>query len=310
MPLWKCSVPERRHGPVAVFLRGAAMGIADLVPGVSGGTVAFITGIYERLLAALSTATSPLIWMLLLRGKFRLFWKSTDANFVAALAAGVLAAILLGAGPVRYLLHNHTALLLAFFSGLTLAAAAYVLRGIRPFTARHAMFALVGVLACLPLSLAAPLSQAVPPSTTGFFLAGALALCAMILPGISGSFLLLMIGMYPHLLDAVHLREAVPLAAFAAGGAVGLLVMARFLNFLMGLFRNSLIALLCGIMLGALPKLWPWRATADGSAAIYQPPAAPWDAEMTNLSAVGACFAAGIALVIALELAAQTLRRR
>ena len=216
-----------------IFLRGMLIGVADLIPGVSGGTIAFITGIYERLLACIRNGSSPLVLLLLLRGKLSLFWRTVDGTFLAVLLAGAGLAILAGADLVHLLLTEHTARILAFFLGLTLSAAVWLARELRP---RPGLFAcgLAGLALALAVGLLAPAAADTPAAAVyAFFGAGAGALCAMILPGISGSLLLLLFGFYPHLIEALHQRDFAVIAVFGTGGVCGLALFARLLGWIL-----------------------------------------------------------------------------
>ena len=297
---------DRSHRLPAVLLRGFAIGLADLVPGVSGGTVAFITGIYKRLIGALNIASSPTALFMLVRGNLRSYWLAADATFLTVLASGMLAAVLLGAETLRWLLINHTVALLSFFCGLTLAAAALIALAIRKKDATVGGCALAGMAAAAAFVLLDPVSLESAPPASGFFLAGMLAFPALVLPGISGSFLLLLIGVYPFLLEAVHDRDLAVLAAFIAGGAVGVLALIRLLRILLARHHDATIATLVGIMLGAMPKLWPWKEpAAEGVKIILQDAQLPWQAASPEYLAAAVSFLAGIALVAAIEALAR-----
>ncbi|MBF2735276.1 MAG: DUF368 domain-containing protein [Betaproteobacteria bacterium AqS2] len=293
-----------RHA--GVFARGMLIGIADLIPGVSGGTIAFITGIYERLLNCIRLGSSPAVLLQLLRGEIRLFWRSVDGSFLAVLLAGAAVAIFAGADLVHLLLAEHTALILAFFLGLTLSAAAWLARELRP-RADLAACAAAGLALALAVGLLAPAESAAAPPLYAFFAAGALALCAMILPGISGSLLLLLFGFYPHLIEALHQRDLAVIAVFAAGGIGGLALFARLLGWILRRWRDRTLALLIGVMLGAVVKLWPWKEPADGVRVILQANVLP--AAEPGLAYAAVLFAVGCASVFAVERAAQRMRQ-
>ena len=299
---------ERRHKLTTVALRGFAIGLADLVPGVSGGTVAFITGIYERLIGALHVASSPAALLLLLRGNLRSYWLAADANFLACLGIGMLAAVLVGAEALHWLLSNRTVALLSFFCGLTLAAAVLIALRIRRKDALTGACALAGMAAAAAFVLLDPVNLQGRPPASGFFLAGMLAFPALILPGISGSFLLLLVGVYPFLLEAVHERDLGTLAVFVAGGALGVLMLIKLLRFLLIRHHDTTVATLVGIMLGAMPKLWPWKEpAAEGVKIILQAPQLPWQAASPEYLAAALSFLAGIVLVTLIEALARKL---
>ena len=301
-------MPDRSHRLPAVALRGFAVGLADLVPGVSGGTVAFITGIYERLISALHIASSPAALFMLLRGNLRSYWIAADATFLVTLATGMLAAVLLGAEMLRWLLIEHTVGLLSFFCGLTLAAAILIGLRIKDKSVAIGACALIGMAAALAFVLLEPVNLQMAPPASGFFLAGMLAFPALVLPGISGSFLLLLIGVYPFLLEAVHARELGVLAAFIAGGAIGVLTLIKFLRILLERHHDATIATLVGVMLGAMPKLWPWKEPAgEGVKIILQAPQFPWQASSPDYLIAAISFLTGVILVAATEMLARKL---
>lgn len=258
-----------------IYVRGLCMGVADVIPGVSGGTIAFVSGIYERLIAALRAASSPRVWLLLLSGRIGRFRRAADADFLLALFAGIVSAVFLFARLLHYLLLAHPHLLLGFFFGLVAASVVAVLRRLRKIRLFYfPLFAVCAGFAFGVVSLkAAPLAAA---GTAAIFFSGALAICAMILPGISGSFILLVLGVYPALIEAVKDLDLVFLAVFAAGCAAGLLAFARFLHYILSRAHDAAVVALAAIMLGSLPKLWPWKETAAGAKIILQdnvPPA-------------------------------------
>ena len=277
------------------------MGLADLVPGVSGGTIAFIAGIYDRLLTAIGVISSLPTWQFLLRGQISLTWRIVDGTFLCVLGAGIFGAIFLGAGIVRHLLETQSITLLAFFCGLTLAAAVTVSRQIRQPNWRLPVFLAIGCGLSLAIILTEPGRIATAPPAEAFLLAGMVASVAMILPGISGSFILLLIGIYPFLLDAVVNRDFAILAIFATGSASGLLILARFLSAALRNYHDAMIALLCGLMLGALPKLWPWKEATAGIRTILQPATVPWLLDKPDYWNAGAGFCVGLILILALD---------
>ncbi|MDX1558238.1 MAG: DUF368 domain-containing protein [Marinobacter sp.] len=252
------SETARNHHPAAVFLRGIAMGAADIVPGVSGGTIAFITGIYFRLLEAIN-AIPVAAFRHLFRGKFRAFWKAVDGTFLVCLLAGILASIATLASAISYLLVAYPILIWSFFFGLIVASVWHVGRQARRYTPNLLVPLLFGiVIAWWVTTLSA---SEVSPSALAFFGAGALAICAMILPGISGSFILVIIGMYAPVLAAIKSLDMGILLLFMAGCVVGLLSIARLITWAFHHFHDLVLALLTGFMIGALNKVWPWKET-------------------------------------------------
>ena len=240
-----------------IFLRGAAMGTADLVPGVSGGTVALITGIYPRLLGAVTSVGAASI-RLLLQGQWSGLWRHVDGAFLLPLMLGIASAIFGLAGTLKVLLETQPLFVWSFFCGLVLVSSLSLIRTeITRLTPTIVTMALLGVVAMLVLGLGPGVSF--PQHSAGFFVAGLFGICAMILPGISGSFILLLLGMYGPIITAVADREAVPLLIFAAGCGVGLLSFSRFLSFVLSRARSATLALLVGFLLGSLVILWPWQ---------------------------------------------------
>lgn len=275
------------------------MGAADLVPGVSGGTVAFITGIYGRLVAALAAFSSPPLFADLLRADFGSAWRRGDCGFLSTLAAGILSAVLLLGNALHYLLREHAHLLLAFFCGLVAASAVSAARLLQNPKPRHIASGVCGAV----LGLAAALSPqvAVEPSFAALFMGGAVAICAMLLPGISGSYILLVLGLYARVLDALRGLEIAVILAFAAGCAAGLLSFSRLLSFMLRRWHDGMVSFLIGVMLGALPKLWPWKEHAEGAKIIMQPNVLPGgfagDAQTVFaavLAVAGALFVLGL----------------
>ena len=242
---------------VGIFLRGAAMGTADLVPGVSGGTVALITGIYPRLLAAVTAADAAAV-RLLLKGQWLGLWRHVDGAFLLPLMLGIGSAIFALASTLKLLLETQPLLVWSFFCGLVLLSCLALIRTeVTKLTPMVGLMFLIGVVIMLTLGLGTGISF--PQHLGGFFVAGLLGICAMILPGISGSFILLLLGMYGPIITAVADRELLPLLVFAVGCAVGLLTFSRFLTFVLARARVATLALLVGFLLGSLVILWPWQ---------------------------------------------------
>lgn len=248
----------RNHHPAAVFLRGIAMGAADIVPGVSGGTIAFITGIYFRLLEAIN-AVPGAVFGHLFRGQFRAFWSACDGTFLVCLLAGILASIATLASAISYVLVAYPILIWSFFFGLIVASVWHVGRQVRRYKPALLIPLLSGVVIAWWITTLS--ASQVSPSALAFFGAGALAICAMILPGISGSFILVIIGMYAPVLAAIESVDIGILLLFMAGCVVGLLSIARLITWAFHHFHDLVLALLTGFMIGALNKVWPWKET-------------------------------------------------
>ena len=241
-----------------VFLRGLAMGAADIVPGVSGGTIAFITGIYPRLLQSLRNADLSALRMLL-RGDIAGAWQRVDGSFLAILAAGILTSILTLARVLAWSLETYPEPLWASFFGLISASAMLLLRSVQRWDlARLSAFAL-GLAIALIVALAPRVGFL--PGYPGVFAAGFIAICAMILPGISGSFILLLLGMYSSVLLALRELDIPFIAVFAIGAISGLMSISRLLHYLLQRYQNTAMALLTGVLTGSLLVVWPWKYT-------------------------------------------------
>jgi putative membrane protein len=239
-----------------LFFKGMAMGAADVVPGVSGGTVAFITGIYQRLLNAIKSVNLQALQVLRREG-LAAVWRHIDGTFLLVLFAGILTSIFTLAKGITWAMGTYPQLLWAFFLGLVLASTLFVGRQIKTWTggAIAAFIAGAAVAYVITILPTGQVSTAYPM----IFLAGAIAICAMILPGISGSFILLLMGMYHHVLEAVHQRNIIFLVIFVLGCGFGLLSFARVLSWTFKHYYWVTMALLTGFMVGSLNKVWPWQ---------------------------------------------------
>lgn len=310
---------NRSHHPVAVFLRGMAMGAADIVPGVSGGTIAFITGIYFRLLEAISAAPVA-FFRQFLKGDIRGFWRAVDGNFLITLLAGIVTSIASLASLITWLLETHPILIWSFFFGLIVASVWHVGRQVKRVSALLLLPLAAGIVVAWWVTTL-PASE-VAPSGLVFLGAGALAICAMILPGISGSFLLVIIGMYTPILAAIKGFEAGNLALFMLGCLVGLLSVARLITLAFRHFHDTVLALLTGFMIGALSKVWPWQETLSWRTSssgervpLSQAPIGPdtWASLYGQNPQVGQAIlmaVAGLVLVLALEFVGHLSARR
>ena len=243
---------------LSVFLRGFAMGTADLVPGVSGGTIALITGIYDRLIsaiAAIDMKTSAMVF----QGDIKGAWQRVDASFLVTLALGMLTAIVVLASSIDWAMKEYPLPLWSFFFGLVLASTASLASTLQSeITGSQIAAALIG--AGVAASIALGQAFTLDTSLIGFFLAGMIAICAMVLPGISGSFLLLLMGMYQPVISAVVAVDLPVLAVFFAGCLIGLLAFARVLKVLLARYKATTLSTLTGVLAGSLIALWPWRA--------------------------------------------------
>jgi putative membrane protein len=236
------------------------MGAADLVPGVSGGTIAFITVIHDELLYSLNSIDRESL-RLLAKLRIREFWTKINGGFLATLFAGILTSLLFLAKTITHLLGHHAILTWSFFFGLILISAPLVLRQIRKWNLALVMIFLLGAGITYSLTLISP-SQ-LPEGFFFIFLAGAMAICGLILPGISGSFILLIIGKYQYLINSLISLNVTLILAFIAGCVIGLLIFSRILRWMLHNYRSASIALLCGLMLGSLNKVWPWREVLE-----------------------------------------------
>lgn len=242
---------------ILLYIKGMAMGAVDVVPGFSGGTVALITGIYEKLLASL--AAIPAALALFVRGRIKNAWQACNATFLLVVMLGVLTSVFTLAKAISYLMDTHPVPLWAFFFGLVLVSVHLVGREVVSWSWNRMLGFVAGLALALWITLAAPLQLAADPLT--LFFAGAIAISAMILPGISGSFILVLLGLYPVVLGAVKNLDIAILAVFSAGCLLGLLSFSRLLSWMLAHVRDLTLATLTGIMLGSLGKVWPWKHT-------------------------------------------------
>lgn len=246
------------HRLPAVFLRGIAMGAADIVPGVSGGTIAFISGIYLRLLSAIGDIL-PAFMQLLRQRDLALFWQRIDGTFLVALLGGILTSVVSLARVISYLLESEPVLVWSFFLGLILAAIWHVGREIQHWNVGVVVLLVLGTLLGWGVTQLTPAQLPVTPLT--LLGGGALAICAMILPGISGSFILLLLGLYIPVLEAIKHFELGILSIFALGCFLGLISIARLIAWALRRYQDVTLGLLTGFMVGSLNKVWPWKET-------------------------------------------------
>ena len=239
-----------------IVLIGMVIGAAEVVPGVSGGSIAFITGIYERLLNAIRQFT-PLLLLDLKSNGMKATWRQVDGNFLLTLLAGMAVAVVTLAGVLQYLLDNEHIFIWSFFFSLVLFSVVLVLKQVSRFGFDIGMGIGVGIVFGYSVTSMVPLS--VEPTALNLFLGGILAISAWVLPGISGSFILLILGLYRYVIDAIAELNLMLLISFGAGCAVGIVAFSHVLSRLLATFRNETIAILAGVMLGSLVKLWPWR---------------------------------------------------
>jgi len=239
-----------------LFLKGMAMGAADVVPGVSGGTIAFITGIYEELIESINRINLEALRTLRKEG-FAKAWEYINGWFFVPLFLGIAVSIVSLAKGISWLLENQPVLLWSFFFGLVFASIFFVGKQVKQWGISPAVAFIIGaVIAYLVTILPASGSN---DSLWYIFLSGSIAICAMILPGISGSFILVLLGSYSVVLNAIHERELSIIVTFGAGAILGLLSFARLLKVMFAKYHDLTIALLSGFLLGSLNKIWPWK---------------------------------------------------
>jgi putative membrane protein len=277
---------------ILVF-KGMAMGAADVVPGVSGGTIAFISGVYEELIATLNSINLNSLKTLKLQG-VSATWKKINGNFLLALFGGILLSILSLSKLVAWLLHEEPVLLWAFFFGLVLASIIFVLKKINQWNSAVFLGLILGGVFAYQLTQLNALGNS--DSNWYLFLSGAIAICAMILPGISGAFILVILGSYANVLQALNDKDIAKITIFMTGALIGILSFSRLLKWLFKRFKNMTLAVLTGFMIGALLKIWPWKKTlsfrenSDGiSVPLKEQCIAPFsfDGDPQILSAIG-----------------------
>ena len=239
-----------------LYLKGVSMGAADVIPGVSGGTIAFITGIYEELINSLKSINGNAVRLLL---TFRIaeFWKQINGSFLITVLAGILTSLLSLAKLMTYLLDNHPIAIWSFFFGLILVSSPLIMRDIQ----RWNLFTVVAFVAGIVIAYAITVLSPTETPTNLFFIlfCGALAICAMILPGISGAFVLLLIGKYEYMINALIDLNLPVIFVFATGCFFGLVGFSHVLSWILQHYRYPALALLAGFMIGSLNKVWPWK---------------------------------------------------
>ena len=245
---------------LALFFKGIAMGAADIVPGVSGGTIALITGIYEELIDSIKNISFRLFKILFTDG-FKSFWKDLNGNFLLTLASGILLSILLLAQFISYLLVNHEFKIWGFFFGLILSSGLFLYRQVNTLSSSSFIYLSFGFLLSSIISLTGPTST--PDNYLFVFITGSIAICAMILPGISGSFILLLLSKYEYIINAIKDLKLDVLIVFSIGCIFGLLLFSRFLSYLFTNYKNTVLSVLSGFLFGSLLKVWPFRRVIE-----------------------------------------------
>lgn len=284
---------------IIVALKGFGMGAANVVPGVSGGTIALLTGIYSDIVGALNAVTEKETWKSLLHGRFREFWRLIKGDFLVALLVGVLLSVFSLAKLVTWCLTYYPILTWAFFFGLILASAVVMVRGIKDFRGADLIPAVIG------LALGLVICTMSPTKTTDdiwfIFLCGAISICAMILPGISGSFILLVMGKYHYIMQAITDLNRPVIIMFGVGCVVGILAFAKLLHWLLARWERQTMLVLLGFVFGSLVRVWPWY---DGEAVAAAQLLRTGSASSLDLQIPGAVIwcAVGIAAVVLFEL--------
>ena len=249
---------------ILVAVKGACMGAADVIPGVSGGTIAFIMGIYDDFVGSLAAINGEAV-RLLLKGKIKAFWKHINGSFLLSLAIGIGFSVITLANLMQHLLEWHPIQTWSFFFGLIVASSIFILRGIKGWKLRDGLLLVLGVLLGIFICTMSPTQT--PDAFWFIFLSGAIAICAMILPGISGSFILLILGKYEYILGAIaDLTSGINighnlliLSIFGIGAVVGILSFSKLLHWLLARWNRQTLLVLAGFIIGSLVKVWPWN---------------------------------------------------
>jgi putative membrane protein len=244
-----------------IMLKGIGMGAVDVVPGVSGGTIALIVGIYEELLDSIKSINGNSL-KLLFTGKIAAFWKAVNGNFLLALISGIAFSIFSLAKVITWLLETQPVLVWSFFFGLVLASILFVSKDINKWDWKTILSFIIGTVIAFYITVATPAET--PNGLWFIFLCGAIAICAMILPGISGSFVLVLLGKYFYVMEAVKNLNIVIIFVFICGAATGITSFSRLLSYLLRRFHDITLAALAGFMLGSLNKVWPWKIEVGG----------------------------------------------
>lgn len=301
-------------------LKGAGMGAADVIPGVSGGTIAFMTGIFEELVASINSLNATAV-RLLCTGKIKLLWKHINGSFLLAVASGILLSVITLAKIMLYLLQHLPIETWAFFFGLIVASSLFILRSIKSWDATSVIMTLLGIVLGVTVCTLSPTET---PDTLWFiFLSGAIAICAMILPGISGSFILLILGKYEYIMETISrltagdLAGTLPIiAVFGAGAACGIVSFSKILHWLLGRFHKQTLLVMAGFIIGSLVKVWPWSNMAvikESQFPGYSPEALeliPMDQVDMHYAGAIICALVGFFLVTGIESLSKALAKK
>ncbi|OQW99497.1 MAG: DUF368 domain-containing protein [Desulfobacteraceae bacterium IS3] len=245
---------------IILYLKGVAMGMADVIPGVSGGTIAFISGIYQELLDAVRSFNGKAV-ALLFKADIKGLWKHINGIFLVVLLSGIGTSFLSFSRLILYWMKYYPEMLWAFFFGLVLASAALVSKKISRWNLPVIIGGLSGILFGYYITVVTPAQTTA--ALWFIFLCGAIAICAMILPGISGSFILLLMGKYEYMMTALNSFNIIIIITFISGAVVGLLSFSHLLNWMLKRFHDITIAMLTGLMVGSLNKVWPWKKALE-----------------------------------------------
>lgn len=285
---------------IGVAAKGFAMGAANVIPGVSGGTIALLTGIFNELIGALNALLTPKAWKLLFKGNFREFWEYIHGTFLLWLGVGVVASVFSLAKLMEYVLSHHPVQTWAFFFGLILVSAVFMLADLKGKKAVDVLWLAIGAAMGAAICLLSP--STTPDAPWFIAICGAIAICTMILPGISGSFILVLLGKYDYIMGAVSNLDIPVLAVFAVGCVVGIVAFSKILHWLIAHFEKQTLLVLIGFTVGSLVKVWPWadKAAYQAANALTGCP----EGELHILSAV-ICALVAAASVIVLEVLAH-----
>lgn len=285
---------------IGVAAKGFAMGAANVIPGVSGGTIALLTGIFNELIGALNALLTPKAWKLLFKGSFREFWEYIHGTFLLWLGVGVIASVFSLAKLMEYVLSHHPVQTWAFFFGLILVSAVFMLADLKGKKAVDVLWLAIGAAMGAAICLLSP--STTPDAPWFIAICGAIAICTMILPGISGSFILVLLGKYDYIMGAVSNLDIPVLAVFAVGCVVGIVAFSKILHWLIAHFEKQTLLVLIGFTVGSLVKVWPWadKAAYQAANALTGCP----EGELHILSAV-ICALVAAASVIVLEVLAH-----
>ena len=312
---------------LGITVKGACMGAADVIPGVSGGTIAFITGIYDQFVGSLNNIDSSAVKMLF-KGKFKELWNHINGTFLVSLFAGIMISVVSLAKLMQYLLTWHPIETWAFFFGLIIASVIFIGKGVEKWRAKDYLLYLFGIALGVVICTLSPTST--PEALWFIFITGAIAICAMILPGISGSFILLILGKYKYIMGVISdltsginvTENIIIIAVFGIGCAVGILSFSKFLHWLLAKYKRQTILVMVGFITGSLVKVWPW-ANMETIAASQFPElmdlpegvmidTLPGYMDQINMHYIGAAIFAiiGFSLIIGIELAGKAIAKK